>query len=148
MTETLTALATAANQFQAEFSRLEQIQHLDTPRAEGKWSPRFIFHHIADIESLQAVRLLAMLCQDNAIIMPAQQELYASNTHYTTRDPSQSIAAFVALRQRNVQLLSSLSSNQLERKGTHPIRGEFSIAAWAAFMVKHDANHLEQLRAS
>jgi hypothetical protein len=148
MIPTLQALLESSSQFQAVYTQLLESNRLDSPREAGKWSPRFILHHMADIEVLHTWRFLNWLCDDIPTIVAARQEAYPSATNYTSRDPQASLEAFVALRGRNVQLLSSLSAADLEKVGTHPIRGQFTLAAWLEFIVKHDQNHLSQLRES
>jgi hypothetical protein len=58
------------------------------------------------------------------------------------------VRTFTALRERNLQLRQTLTPAQLERKGTHPTRGEFTLEAWLGFVARHDANHLAQLKES
>ena len=67
---------------------------------------------------------------------------------YNTRDAHQSLQTFSALRERNLGLWRALTLAQLERKGTHPTRGEFTVEAWLGFVARHDANHLVQLEGS
>jgi hypothetical protein len=148
MSPTLQAMLDAPRQYSAVYSQLLEQQRLETPRESGKWSPRFILHHMADIEVLHAWRFLNWLCDESPTIFAARQEAYPSTTHYATRDPQPSLEAFQALRTRNVQLLLSLNDADLEKVGTHPIRGQFRLAAWLEFIVKHDQNHLSQLRES
>jgi hypothetical protein len=148
MSPTLQALLDAPSQYQTVYMQLLERLRLETPREAGKWSPRFILHHMADIEVLHAWRFLNWLCDDAPTIFAARQEVYPSATHYATRDPQVSLDVFRALRARNVQLLSSLSDVDLQKVGTHPIRGQFTLLAWLEFVVKHDQNHLSQLRES
>jgi DinB superfamily len=125
--------------------RISDANRLDTPREPGKWTPRFISHHLADVEALQTKRYLDMLCNDDAIIVPVQQELWAANAYYATRDPMMSALAFGAMRARNVEMLAQLTPEQQQRQGTHPIRGVFTIEKWVEFVAKHDENHIIQL---
>ncbi len=118
---------------------------LDIPRAEGKWTPRFIVHHLADVEVLQSLRILTMLSNDNAVLIPTEQDAWAASSEYAKRDPLSSLNAFVALRKRSADLLGLLSKTQLERVGTHPKRGPFTIESFAKFVVWHDVTHFAQL---
>ncbi len=125
-------------------SLLEQIVaagKLDVPRGEGKWTPRFIVHHLADAEVLHSMRFPAMLTNDKPNIVPIQQDALAALTEYAKRDPMVSARAFAAMRSRNVELLRLLSSSQLERTAVHPKYGEFTMNGWAEFVTKHDQLH-------
>jgi hypothetical protein len=148
MSPTLQALLDAPSQYRAVYAQLLEQQRLESPREAGKWSPRFILHHMADIEVLHAWRFLNWLCDETPTIVAARQDTYPSVSHYATRDPQASVETLAALRTRNVQLLSSLSQADLQKVGTHPIRGQFRLEAWLEFIVKHDQNHLLQLRQS
>lgn len=148
MTPTLQALAQAPNAYKSIYSQLLETSRLETPREAGKWVPTFILHHMADIEALHAWRFMNWLCDDAPIIFPARQDLYPNVLNYATRDPKISLMSFAALRIRNVELLATLSAELLEKVGTHPIRGQFTLGAWLEFIVKHDQNHLEQLKGS
>jgi hypothetical protein len=130
------------------FERVTVVGKLDVPRSEGKWTPRFIAHHLADVEVLHSMRFAAMLTNDNPAIVPIQQEALAALTEYEKRDPATSVQAYAALRTRNVALLRALSNAQLERVAVHPKYGEFTMSAWAEFVTKHDLNHFAQLEES
>jgi hypothetical protein len=145
MKEALQFLSQVPGHLMDLLERISEAGRLDTPREPGKWTPRFISHHLADIEALQTKRYLDILCNDDAIIVPAQQELYAAHAYYATRDPMMSALAFGAMRARNVELLAQLTPEQQQRQGTHPIRGVFTIASWLEFVAKHDENHIIQL---
>jgi DinB superfamily len=121
---------------------------LDVPRAEAKWTPRFIVHHLADVEALQSMRIITMLSIDNATIIATEQDAWAAAGEYAKRDPLNSLGAFVALRKRSAELLGLLSTTQLERVGTHPKRGQFTIESFAKFVVWHDETHFAQLEES
>jgi DinB superfamily len=128
--------------------RIIMAGKLDIPRAVGKWTPRFIVHHLADVEVLHSMRFPAMLTNDKPTIVPIQQDALAALTEYAKRDPMVSAQAFEAMRARNVDLLRSLSSVQLERTAVHPKYGEFTMLGWSAFVTKHDQLHFAQLEES
>jgi DinB superfamily len=122
--------------------RIMAAGKLDVPRSEGKWTPRFIVHHLADAEVLHSMRFPAMLTNDKPSIVPGQPDALAALTEYSSRDPMVSTRAFAAMRNRNVELLRSLSSAQLERTAVHPKYGEFTMTGWAGHVTKHDQLHL------
>ena len=148
MEDTLKALASANTALLDVLGRLEKAGKLEHAREPGKWTPRQIAAHLADVESVQTVRVLAMLAQDNPPMLAFNADDWAAAGAYATRDVQHSARAFVAARERNLELWRALTPAQLERRGTHPSRGEFTVGAWLGFIVKHDANHLAQLEAS
>lgn len=132
----------------ALLERVVAAGKLDVPRSEGKWTPRFIAHHLADVEVLHSMRFPAMLTNDNPAIVPIQQDALAALTEYAKRDPMLSVQAYGAMRSKNVELLRSLSATQLGRKAVHPSYGEFTMTGWAEFVTKHDQLHFAQLEES
>ena len=127
---------------------LEQLETCDAPRAPGKWTPRQIFAHLSDVESVQRVRVMAMLSEDRPVMLGFNADSWAAASKYDKRDARSSVNTFTALRTSNLDLWRALTPPQLERRGTHPTRGEFSIAEWLEFVAKHDLNHINQLEAS
>jgi DinB superfamily len=148
MNETLNALSETPEKMLDLLGRLENTGKLDHPREPGKWTPRQILAHLADVEAVQTVRVMAMLAQDNPPMLGFNADDWAATGRYAGRDARQSAQTFGASRARNLELWGTLSNDQQERKGTHPTRGEFTVGAWLGFVAKHDANHLAQLEAS
>lgn len=148
MNETLQALTQTPSTLEGLFAKLEAAGTLDAPRAPGKWSPRFILAHLADVEALQRARVMAMLSEEDARMVGFNADAWAAGGDYAHSDPGKSLETFTALRRGNLDLWNRLNDAQLERRGTHPTRGTFSIREWLAFVAKHDANHLAQLEAS
>ncbi len=56
------------------------------------------------------------------------------------------------LRRELIELVQSLSPDQLARLGVHPTMGRMSIPLWIEFFLLHEAHHLyvamQRLRAS
>lgn len=52
-----------------------------------------------------------------------------------------------ATRKEVLAVLKKVKGEQWQRIGLHPKRGEFTIGGQADIHVKHDANHLNQIRA-
>lgn len=146
--ETLRSLEATPALLEAMLDQLEMQSRLDSPRALGKWTPRQILAHLSDVETIQRVRVMAMLSEDKPVMLGFDADAWARAGQYTKRHARVSLNAFAELRIGNLELWGSLSADQLERRGTHPTRGEFSIAEWLGFVARHDLNHLTQLEAS
>ncbi len=148
MNETLQSLSNSPAKLEAIFNQFKLRNKFDMPRAAGKWTPRQILAHLSDVEAVQRVRVMAMLSQDNSVMLGFDADAWAAAGAYTERDPRVSLTVFSALRVSNLELWRALTPQQLERRGTHPTRGEFSVGQWLGFVAKHDLNHLTQLEAS
>ena len=148
MLETINALSSTPAALHDLIERLEVANKLESPREPGKWTPQQIVAHLADVEAVQTVRVMAMLSQDKPTMLGFNADDWAAAGRYASRDVHQSVRAFTALRERNLELWCALTPAQLVRLGTHPTRGEFTVEAWLGFVARHDANHLAQLQGS
>jgi hypothetical protein len=116
---------------------------INTPRAPGKWSPRDIFCHLADCETVFAFRLRQTLAEDHHQVQPFDQDKWAAP--YSTIDANEALGAFSILRRWNLLLLSSALPKHAAKQLTHPERGTMTFATIVETMGGHDLNHLLQL---
>jgi hypothetical protein len=115
-----------------------------TAPAPGKWSPAEIVCHLADCEIVFAFRLRQTLAEDGPTIQPFDQDRWAA---IYGKVPSQlALAVFRALREWNLQLITTAPPEAAKRTMTHPERGTMTFLAVVETMAGHDLNHLEQLR--
>jgi hypothetical protein len=128
--------------------RLGNAGKLESPRETGKWTPQEIVAHLADVEAVQTVRVMAMLALGRPVMLGFNADDWVAAGRYASRDAHQSVRTFTALRERKLQLWRTLTPAQLARLGAHPTRGEFTVEAWLGFVARHDAKHLAQLNQS
>ena len=74
--KTLKSVPDQANQL---FAEVQQLNLLDTPIREGAWTPRQIFHHMADSHLNSYIRIKLAITEDNPTIKPY---LYPSHLQY------------------------------------------------------------------
>jgi hypothetical protein len=118
------------------------VEHVPAP---GKWSARQIVCHLADCEIVFAFRLRQAITQDHHVIQPFDQDLWA--TLYNPCDAETALTVFTAVRRWNIRLIYSLSPADMEKKLTHPERGEMTLEVVLETMAGHDLNHLAQVEA-
>ena len=114
------------------------------PPAPGKWSASEIVCHLADCELAFGFRLRQTLAEDNHVIQPFDQEKWAAP--YRGIAVPQAQAAFAALRNWNLVLISRALPNHGAKPVTHPERGAMTFLDIVETMAGHDLNHLAQLR--
>jgi hypothetical protein len=61
MLETPNALSSTPATLHNLIERLGNAGKLESPREPGKWTPQQIMAHLADVEAVQTVRVMAML---------------------------------------------------------------------------------------
>jgi uncharacterized damage-inducible protein DinB len=120
-------------------------EKLNLAPAPGKWSVRDIISHLADCEIVFAFRLRQALAEDHPIVQPFDQDKWAPP--YAHYDAATALAAFSALRQWNLALLSGLKAGDFARSLNHPERGDMTVQTVLETMGGHDLNHLRQVEA-
>ncbi len=113
------------------------------PRAPVKWSARDILAHLADCEIAFGYRLRQVLAEDQHVLQPFDQDKWSAP--YSKMDANLALSLFESLRNWNVALLKTVTAQQMQRKVTHPERGEMTFATIVETMAGHDLNHLKQL---
>ena len=126
------------------------LEHLGNVRAEqapapGKWSVRQIICHLADCEIVFAFRIRQSLTQDHHVIQPFDQDQWA--TLYDACDAPTALTVFTAVRDWNARVIRGMLPDRLEKKLTHPERGEMNVQTVIETMAGHDLNHIAQIEA-
>jgi len=113
--------------------------------APDRWSVAEILAHLADAELAISWRLRQVLTNNAISIQAYDQDLWAKTFDYGRRDPRQSLANFLTLREANVALLKSVPRKLWENYGVHQERGNESVNHIVRMVAGHDLNHLQQV---
>lgn len=111
--------------------------------APGKWNAREILCHLADTEIAFAFRFRQTLAQDNHVIQPYDQELWAGV--YGSLGARAALNAFTALREWNLALIGAAPPEAMSKPVNHPERGDMTFRTIVETMAGHDLNHLGQI---
>jgi len=114
--------------------------------AEG-WSAAEVLGHLAHFEVLAGARIRMVLTKDKPQLAAFDQEEF-NRRFGDLLSPAAALALFEVNRAANCELLSRLEPGDWERWGVHPMRGEETLATTVAMLLRHDREHLEQLRAA
>ncbi len=110
-----------------------------------KWSVAEILAHLADVEIVVGWRMRSILGAPGTPIQAFDQDAWVTAGHYAKRDPRKSIELHRVVREANLALLKSLSSDQWKHYGQHAERGQESIERIVGMIAGHDVNHLRQI---
>jgi hypothetical protein len=113
--------------------------------APEKWSVAEILAHLADSEIVRGWRMRQILGAPGTPIQAFDQDSWAAAGHYEKRDPRKSLEQFRVLREANLALLKSLTTEQWKHHGIHAERGEESIEHIVRMNAGHDINHTRQI---
>jgi DinB superfamily len=116
------------------------------PPAPGKWSPAEIVCHLADCEIAFGFRLRQTLAEDRHVIQTFDQEKWAAAATYSDVPAARALAAFAALRNWNLALISKTLPTSAGKVVIHPERGTMTFKTIVETIAGHDLNHLGQLK--
>lgn len=116
---------------------------LEASYAPGKWSPRKVLAHLADVELLYGHRLRLTLAQDEPVLQPFEPDRWAER--YERADAALAVATFRSVRSWNLSLLTTLDLDDWLKQGYHAERGMESMDLMVRTLAGHDLNHLVQL---
>jgi uncharacterized damage-inducible protein DinB len=138
----LEVIAGTAKQLR-HFADIFGSRRLGQTPAPGKWSAREILCHLADCEVVFAFRLRQAVAEEHHVIQPFDQDKWAAS--YLAYDGAAALSVFSSLRQWNILFIKNASPQMLEKRLTHPERGEMSFQNIIETMAGHDINHLGRL---
>jgi uncharacterized damage-inducible protein DinB len=118
------------------------------PRALERqgWSAHEVAAHLADAEVVLGWRIREVLAEDEPMLQPFDQDVWAAKLNYGDRELATSLATYAANRQANLELLRFAGDAGLERKYRHPEFGNRPLRALIEHIADHDLAHLRQVR--
>lgn len=135
-----------------EAARDRTLPFFDLPEADlekryapGKWSVRFILHHLADTETVLYERIRRVISEHRQVIWAFDQDAWAARLEYTCFPLAVSQRIFSVVREAVIhQARAHYEKNgHLEfvhtEAGVRTLRDEFEKVAW------HNEHHLVQI---
>lgn len=116
---------------------LDEAQ-LQTPYRNGGWTVHQLVHHVADSHINAYVRFKLALTEDNPVIKPYEEKLWAELNDVKTLPINISLTLLHALHRRWVAALQNLQENDWSRSMYHPGM-EKEVTLW--FMLGNYAWH-------
>jgi hypothetical protein len=112
----------------------------------GKWSVRYVLHHIADAETVLFERIRRVISEGRRVIWAFDQDAWARSLDYSTRPMSLSRDLYLASRAGIIHYaaLHYEPNGHLEwihsETGLRTLRDEFDK------VVRHNQDHVKQIR--
>lgn len=117
--------------------------------APGEWCVNECVGHIIEAERRGfAGRIRAVLSEDEPTFQPWDQPAVAAARHDCDKPPSQLLGELEPVRSDSLELVRSLTPEQLVRGGMHPAVGRLTVTDLLHEWVHHDGNHLRQAYAN
>ncbi|OJU72600.1 MAG: metal-dependent hydrolase [Bacteroidetes bacterium 47-18] len=120
---------------------------LDTPYREGGWTARQVVHHCADSHINAFIRFKLALTEDNPIIKPYNEALWAELSDSKFLPIQSSLSVLEGLHYRWYILLKNMDDEMLKRKYTHPEHGtEFTLDEAVGMYAWHCNHHFAHIK--
>ena len=116
------------------------------PYREGGWTVRQVIHHLADSHMNAYIRAKFALTEDQPLIKPYDEAVWAELRDGRSADVRVSIDLLAALHTRWVMLLESLDETQWQRAFVHPEMGVVRLDQQTAHYAWHSRHHFAHIR--
>lgn len=125
-------------------------EQLDTPYREGGWTLRQVVHHVPDSHLNAYCRLKLALTEDEPVIRPYDESLWAKLDDVHTTPVEVSLTLLESLHARWVGLLRAMKDEDFRRTFKHPEHAGTQTLDWLVAMYswhsRHHVAHITSLR--
>ena len=123
-------------------------EHLQVPYREGGWNIRQIVHHLADSHMNAYIRCKLAITEDNPIIKPYDQDLWAALPDNNLVPLQVSVKLLSALHERWYVFFSQLNEEDWNRTVMHPeYNRQMSLWFILGLYAWHGKHHVAQINA-
>jgi hypothetical protein len=110
-----------------------------------KWSLKEIVCHVLKVQQVFSERLEKMLAEDNPAVTSYKADDDAAFPKLASLPASETLAAFLAERERHLERLEDLTPSQRHRTARHPDFPEYDVHFQTDYLVHHEAHHIYQM---
>jgi hypothetical protein len=122
-------------------------EQLDTPYRPEGWTVRQVIHHLADSHLNAYVRFRLALTEQEPLIKPYQEALWAALPDACSAPVEPSLALLAGLHDRWVRLLRSMRAADFAKTFRHPERGVMTLDATLRIYEWHGRHHTAHITA-
>ena len=132
-------------------TNLDEVQ-LDTPYRDGGWTVKQLVHHVADSHMNAYIRFKLGLTEDNPVIKPYEEQLWAemNDTHEIPINISMTLLH--ALHTRWYSFLSKITPQEYQRTIVHPAQQKqmtlWHLLGLYSWHGRHHTAHITELRSA
>ncbi len=129
----------------ADIVRRHSAKQMQARPFEGKWTPNEVIGHLVDAEWVYGYRMRMILCEDDPIITPMEQDPWVAGQNYNQRPPDSLVEMFRHMREYNLHLWRQMGEREFARTGRHQQRGSESLGMMVEMLAGHDLSHIDQI---
>jgi len=108
----------------------------------GKWSTLELVAHLADFEPLFADRMKRVISGDAEILIPGDEDKFASSLFYQKRNITQELGLIRGIRLQMAGILTKLGPDDWQKTGNHTVKGVVSLEQILEGVNYHIPHHL------
>lgn len=114
--------------------------------ADGKWSVRFLLHHLADAETVLYDRIRRVISEPRQVLWVFDENAWAKGLNYADRPLSLSRDVYASVRQSVIYYAGSNYERDGRLEFVHSVTGVRTLKDEFDKVAAHNAHHLEQIR--
>ena len=119
----------------------------DFKPAPAEWSVHEIIIHLADSESMAALRARKLIVEPDSTLMGYEEATWADALNYQKQDADDALQIIKLVRQTTSRLLKTLPSAVFEHSVRHPEQTEpYTFDLWLSIYAGHIPNHIDQMK--
>lgn len=113
------------------------------------WSVHEIIVHLADSESMSALRARKLIVEPGSTLMAYEEAKWADALHYQKQDVGDAMQIVRFARQSTYRLLKTLPDDVFSHSLKHPEFSEpYTFEKWLGIYARHIPDHIEQMKKS
>lgn len=116
--------------------------------APGKWSVRFLLHHLADSETVQYDRIRRVLSEPRPVIWVYDQDAWAKALDYSRVPLDLARNVYDSARDAIVYFAGLHYERDGHLECVHSVTGVHTLKDLFDQIASHNAHHLEQIRSA
>lgn len=120
-------------------------EQLDTPYRPGGWTVRQVVHHLADSHMNSLLRIKLALTEDEPVIKPYEEALWAELADSTVPTPETSLKMLDGIHARMALLFKNLKEEDWKRTYVHPVNGKTTLDRHLGMYAWHGRHHLAHI---
>jgi len=115
--------------------------------APGEWSVHEVIVHMADSESMSALRARKLIVEPGSTLMGYEEAKWADALHYLDQSTDDALQVIKYARQTTYNLLKNLPDEVFTHSVRHPEYDEpYTFEKWLTIYARHIPDHIEQIR--
>jgi len=115
--------------------------------APAEWSVHEIIVHMADSESMAALRARKLIVEPGSTLMGYEESKWADALSYRKQDAEDALQIIKLARQTTYRILKSLPSDVFKHSVRHPEQTEpYTFELWLTIYAGHIPDHVDQMK--